>query len=99
MGKKTKNSKISDDPFCYLCWKLYGMINPGPLERHHCLHGNGRRDLAEADGLWVNLCPAHHRRLHDNNEHDRELQVIAQKTYEAEHGREAYFKRYGKFYD
>ena len=40
-----------------------------------------------------------HRRLHDNNEYDRKLQKIAQDVYIAEHGREEYFKRYGKFYD
>lgn len=99
MGTKTKTSKINNDPYCFLCWMTYGEINMRNPERHHCLHGSGRRDLAEADGLWVILCHEHHRRLHDFGEHDRELQQIAQRVYIAEHGREEYFKRYGKFYD
>lgn len=94
-----KASIISNQAECYICRRFYNTINTAPLERHHCLHGTGMRKLADEDGLWVWLCTEHHRRLHDNNEHDRDLQIIAQRTYEVEHGREEYFKRYGKFYD
>lgn len=92
-------SIITNQENCYICRRFYNTINTKPLERHHCLHGTGMRKLADEDGLWVWLCPEHHRRLHDKNEHDLDLQIIAQKTYEVEFGREAYFKRYGKFYD
>lgn len=94
-----KPSKISTQANCYLCRTELGEIKEAPLERHHCLHGTGMRKLADEDGLWVWLCSQHHRRLHDNNEYDRKLQKIAQDVYIAEHGREEYFKRYGKFYD
>ena len=94
-----KQSKIITAANCFICRKYHNTINTAPLEKHHCLHGTGMRKLADEDGLWVWLCPEHHRRLHDKNEHDRELQIIAQQTYIAEHGREDYFKRYGKFYD
>lgn len=94
-----KASIISNQANCYICRRFYNTINTAPLERHHCLHGTGMRKLADEDGLWVWLCPEHHRRLHDKNEHDRDLQIIAQRTYEVEYGREEYFKRYGKFYD
>jgi hypothetical protein len=94
-----KPSIISNEANCYICRRFDNTINTAPLERHHCLHGTGMRKLADEDGLWVWLCPEHHRRLHDKNEHDRDLQIIAQRTYEVEYGREAYFKRYGKFYE
>ena len=96
---KYKPSKISNEASCYLCRMYRAMIVTAPLERHHCLHGTGMRKLADEDGLWVWLCPEHHRLLHDQNRYDRELQVIAQRAYIAEHGREEYFKRYGKFYE
>ena len=94
-----KPSIISNEANCYICRRFDNTINTAPLERHHCLHGTGMRKLADEDGLWVWLCPEHHRRLHEKNEHDRDLQIIAQRTYEVEYGREEYFKRYGKFYE
>lgn len=94
-----KASKISTQANCYLCRITRGEIIHAPLERHHCLHGTGMRKLADEDGLWVWLCTQHHRRLHDKNEYDKELQIIAQRAYIKEHGREEYFKRYGKFYE
>lgn len=94
-----KPSKISNEANCYLCRMQMAVIKTAPLERHHCLHGTGMRKLADEDGLWVWLCTEHHRRLHDQNKYDKELQIIAQRTYIAEHGREEYFKRYGKFYE
>lgn len=71
------------------------------LERHHCLHGSGRRKLAEEDGLWVWLCRDCHNEIHfgkDGKSLDLFLQKEAQRTYMKEHGFTNYMKRYGKNY-
>lgn len=69
------------------------------LEVHHCIHGSGRRKLADEDGLTVYLCRWCHMELHDKGTHDKELQQYAQKYYEAYIGdRESFIKRYGKSY-
>lgn len=102
--KEYKPSKIQTNCECFLCHKS---ANNG-LEHHHCLHGTGQRKLADEDGLWVWLCRKCHSRLHDFNEHDRDLQIIAQQTYIREQrktgypedvARELFLKRYGKYYD
>ena len=43
--------------FCYLCYK------GGDLARHEIFHG-AFRNRSKKYGLWVNLCPACHDRLH-----------------------------------
>ena len=74
---------------CYLCRKR------GRLEVHHCLHGRNRR-AADEMGLTVHLCGECHRRLHDRGEHDRELEALAQETYEELYGHGAWMARVGK---
>lgn len=104
MANKYQPSKIQKTCECYLC---HGSSSKG-LEHHHCLHGTGQRKLADEDGLWVWLCRKCHSRLHDFNEHDKELQLIAQQTYIQEQrskgfteeiGRNLFRERYGRFYD
>lgn len=73
------------------------------LERHHVLFGNPRRQLAEEDGLWVWLCPEHHRGdigVHgkDGHELDQALKEYAQRTYERTHSREEWMARYRRNY-
>ena len=74
---------------CYLCKKH------GRLDVHHCLHGRNRR-AADEMGLTVHLCGECHRRLHDKGEHDRELEALAQETYEELHDHGAWMERVGK---
>ncbi len=74
---------------CYLCSRH------GRLEVHHCLHGRNRR-AADEMGLTVYLCGECHRRLHDKGEHDRELEALAQETYEELYGHGAWMARVGK---
>ena len=94
-----KSSVIQKKTECFICRTFYNFETLYPLERHHCLHGTGMRALADVDGLWVWLCVRHHKRLHDFNEKDKELQITAQRVFIALHSREEYFKRYGKFYE
>ena len=84
---------IDESEQCYICGRMYG------LEKHHCIHGNGRRQLADEDGLIVYLCFECHRKLHDKGWHDHDLQFVAQVYYEAKIGtREQFRERYGKSY-
>lgn len=102
--KKYVPSKIQQSCECYICHKPAS----AGLDHHHCLHGTGDKKKADEDGLWVWLCRDCHRRLHDFNEHDKELQALAQRTYineqkkkgyPADAARELYFSRYKKFYE
>ena len=78
---------------CYLCGR------GGCLEVHHCIHGTGRRRLADEDGLTVHLCPDCHRKLHDHGICDRQLQAAAQRCWENKNGtREDFIRRYGRNY-
>jgi predicted NBD/HSP70 family sugar kinase len=78
---------------CYIC----GIRRC--LETHHCIHGTGRRRLADEDGLTVSLCAVCHRALHDHGYHDRDLQQVAQKSWERVFGtREEFIQRYGRNY-
>lgn len=52
------------------------------LERHHCIHGTGRRNLAEQYGLVVPLCHRCHMALHDKNtDLDRFVQRAGEKAF------------------
>lgn len=81
---------------CLLC----GSQN---VEQHHVMFGNPRRKLADEDGLWVWLCPEHHRGtngVHGKEGHDldTDLKKIAQRIYEQNHTREEWMQRYRRNY-
>ena len=73
------------------------------LEVHHCLNGNGKRDPCDRLGLWVWLCPEHHRLGEDAVHKDiairTKLKQIAQAKYEQEIGsRRSFIETFGKSY-
>ena len=82
-----------DPGYCYICGK-------NPTDTHHCLHGAGRRQLAEEDGLYVKLCRGCHDRIHfgDGHKIDLFLEQEAQEVYEKKHTRQDFMDRYGKNY-
>lgn len=87
-------SIISTEEKCFLCGQTYG------LETHHCIHGTGRRRLADQDGLTVKLCHVCHANLHDHGFYDRDLQAIAQRAYMRHYHKtvDDFRVRYGKSY-
>ena len=88
-----------NDEYCFIC-KQVGIYNRD-TEEHHMLFGIGKRPLSEADGLKVNLCSYHHKRLHGKyGEHKKELQQLAEKVWLDHYnkGIEDFIKRYGKNY-
>lgn len=53
MGTGVSESIMSGERECYLCG------NPN-VHKHHIYGGTGRRNIADREGCWVYLCPAHH---------------------------------------
>lgn len=76
---------------CFICHRYT------ETETHHMHHGS-RRKAADKYGLTVNLCHACHMRLHDQGEHDRELQELAQVEFEKTHTHAEWMKAFGKNY-
>lgn len=90
-------SIMQEEKQCFLCGRM------GDLDRHHCIHGTANRKLAEADGLWVWLCPNCHTMspdaVHRNGNKDRSLKQEAQRAFEKRIGsRKEFMFRYGKSY-
>lgn len=77
-----------------MCGQTYG------LELHHCIHGSGRRKLADEDGLTVYLCHVCHRNLHDHGFFDTDLKMVAQTQWQKHYNKTAedFLKRYHKSY-
>lgn len=93
---------IDNTGCCFLCLNVDGNYNFKDLEEHHIFFGRGKRELADEDGLTVQLCIEHHRTgkeaVHKNRTSDLLLKVIGQAKYEETHTREEFIKRYGKSY-
>lgn len=75
-----RESIITKDLRCYLADSQCR----GRIEIHHCLHGSYRA-FADREGLVVPLCSHHHQRLHDNGEHDEDLEQVAQLAWMSRH--------------
>lgn len=94
-----RKSIITDDiSQCYEC-----KCTTQNLERHHCIHGSGRK-LADKYGLTVMLCMECHRGTEgvhgrDGAELDLKLKRIAQEAWEAKYGdRQDWYRIFGKSY-
>ena len=87
---------------CYLCARLNNDYSEKITEEHHILFGSGRRELAEAEGIKVDLCIDHHRTgqqaVHNCRETRELLCRIAQEEYEQTHTHEEWMRLAGKNY-
>ena len=79
-------SIISNEKRCYFTGRTTG------IDRHHLLHGNGVKQLAEQDGLWIWIDHQLHMLIHDKGYFvlsyefsisitDKELQAFAQRVF------------------
>lgn len=86
-------SIIQNEKECYVCGRRDW------LDKHHVLHGFNR-GKADKDGLTVWLCHDCHMNLHQIGWHDRELKVLAEKTWCKHYGKttEEFIAIYGKSY-
>ena len=98
---------------CFICQYFEDFRNAShrETEKHHIFHGTANRSLADKDGLYVYLCPEHHREGHDavhgqdRKSYDMELERIGQQAYESrimeegadeETARQVFRARYGR---
>ena len=79
---------------CHLCGRY------GAVEKHHMLHGSGKRMLADKDKLTCLLCPECHRALHDKGIGDLKLMQEAERMWLHQTGGsiKKFIRRYGKNY-
>lgn len=71
------------------------------LEKHHVMHGTANRRLAEKYGLWIWLCPEHHRGQmspHHNANIDQAFKMAAQKAFEEYYSHEEWMEAFGRNY-
>ena len=94
-----RKSIIDNDECCYICKTIFGKCWPcGTEQIHHVWRGSANRRLADQDGLWVRLCPEHHRILHDQGTYDNHLMEVGERMWILKYGKtkEEFTKRYGK---
>ena len=88
-------SIMQQDKQCYICGSTRN------LELHHIIHGTANRKKAEELGLWLWLCPEHHRGKdspHFDANIDRWFKGLAQQRFEKTHSREEWMKAAGRNY-
>lgn len=108
-------SIIQSERECFFCSALgmigqYGAIpfsNNDGLEKHHIMFGysSKARKYSEKYGLWVYLCPYHHKNapesVHKSKSTNVLLRRVAQKAFMREHGDNAmseWMQLFGKNY-
>lgn len=101
--KKHKKSILrTQKGVCYLCARMNDDYSEKITEEHHILFGSGRRELAEAEGIKVDLCIPHHRTgqqaAHNCRETRELLCRIAQEEYELTHTHGEWMQIAGKNY-
>jgi hypothetical protein len=90
------------DGRCWLCMRLHGDHGQKYLQKHHVYFGSGLREISEANGFTVYLCPEHHtdgpEAVHRNAQISREVQRAMQRKYEETHSRQDFMALVGRNY-
>ena len=97
--------QLTKEKECYFCRALtfenddaLAELTDKELEKHHIMFGfSGKdREYSEKYGLWVWLCPYHHREAPESVHKDKKVNLllrrIAQKAFEIEHAPDGYQK-------
>ena len=79
----------TDQGKCYLC-KRYG-----DTARHE-VYGASNRAFSKKLGMWVDICPLCHKRVHAEN--DIDLKREGQRLFEEEYGHERFMAVFGRNY-
>lgn len=66
--------------------------------RHEVFFGTANRRLSKEWGLWVELTPATHAKVHESAAADLWLKRLAQKAFEDKHSREMFIEIFGANY-
>lgn len=93
--KKHKESILHQkDGTCYLCMMLNRNYRIHPVVHEHHIYGGANRQVSEAQGLKVYLCPEHHvfgpEAVHNNEKYMEMLHVEGQKVFETTNSRERF---------
>lgn len=69
------------------------------VARHEVFHGFNRQK-SKAFGFWINVCPEHHSKIHNNAKIDNNLKRQAEQIALAQYGWtiEDFIERFGKNY-
>ena len=103
-------SIIQEKKECYICRAFMNLENDmrelpeKGLEKHHIMFGfsSHNRKLSEKYGLWVWLCPKHHK-WDDISPHKSKItniatRRIAQRAFELKYSHEKWMELFGKNY-
>ena len=85
------NSIIENTKECFIC------KNPR-VQQHHIYKGNKCRKIADQEGLWVWLCPEHHRQVHLDRKLDVAFMRLGQRKFEETHTRDEFREKFIKSY-
>lgn len=103
-------SIIQDKKECYICRAFLNLENDTSelpeygLERHHIMFGysSKNRKLSEKYGLWVWLCPKHHKwdeiSPHKSKVTNIAMRRIAQRAFEQKFPKSKWMELFGKNY-
>lgn len=101
-----RKSVIDNSEYCFFC----GRIATG---KHHLIFGNGRREKADIDGIFIPICDGCHTigekttKIHDNEKAEALSKMLGQAIWmlhclntkeEIEVSKKEFMKRYGKNY-
>lgn len=67
-----------------------------PTARHEIFFGTSNRRLSKKYGLWVNVCPQIHNKIHADRETDLKLKKQGQSKFEETHSREEFMALFGR---
>lgn len=104
--KKRKTHKKSilhaKDGTCYLCMRLENRYCIHKTVHEHHVYPGYNRQISEANGFKVYLCPEHHEfskaAVHENYENMRLIQQDCQREFERTHTREEFMELIGRNY-
>lgn len=77
---------------CWLC------RNEGQTVRHEVFGGNPNRRLSKYHGLWIDICPSCHNKVHASPKEYEWLKEAAQALYEYNHTRQEWVSIIGRNY-
>lgn len=77
---------------CYIC------LRHTETARHEIYFGTSNRKNSKKHGLWVNLCPECHNRVHRDRITDLWLKEMGQRRYEMTHTRQEFIEIFGRSY-
>lgn len=80
-----------DNNECYLCHKQ------GSLQRHE-IYGASNRTFSKALGMWINVCPCCHSKIHNNPLDFIPLKEEGQRIFEREYGHERFMAVFSRNY-